>query len=149
MRMANPIQDNGTSLFSGMSKEEFKDTQFLSAEEKLKVLRAWKKFVTLGPELHLFTQTLYRHLMQHCSFIAHYDRMGFYNHYFSDPEMTLTFFKQFDVDNWFTSVEYGDHWWYENEDNGDLARAMCNVFELVKKETYEELYEKIVQKYRD
>lgn len=57
-----------------MSAEEpqFSDERFMSADEKRKVLRAWIRFLRNGCQKTQFTHDLYHHLIQHCSFIAHY-----------------------------------------------------------------------------
>jgi len=57
-----------------MSVEEprFSNERFMSADEKRKVLRAWIRFLRNGCQKTQFTQDLYHHLIQHCSFIAHY-----------------------------------------------------------------------------
>jgi hypothetical protein len=54
----------------------------MSAAEKRLVLSAWTKFLKHGCQKDHFTERLYHHLMQHCSFIAHHDRHNFYGYYF-------------------------------------------------------------------
>ena len=51
---------------------EFRDVQFMSAAQKTTVLRAWIRFLKSGLRFDQFTKALYDHLIQHCSFIAHY-----------------------------------------------------------------------------
>lgn len=67
---------------------EFKDTKFMTAKEKQTVIRAWERFLKNGCKPNDFTKALYHHLINHCSFIAHYDLGGFYSTYFSEPEDT-------------------------------------------------------------
>ena len=55
---------------------KFKDTKFMSAEEKEKVLKNWERFIARF-QGKCFTKRLYDHLHLHCSFIAHYNRLGF------------------------------------------------------------------------
>ncbi len=55
---------------------EFTDARFLTAHQKRNVFRAWIRFVRSGFDLGSFTKALYNHLIQHCSFIAHYNRGG-------------------------------------------------------------------------
>ena len=73
----------------------FKDTQFMTAQEKELVLKRFKQFIkailTVGidtPEsferiYKHFSDRLYKHLHLHCGYIAHYDRHGFYTTYFN------------------------------------------------------------------
>ena len=83
------------------SKYNFRDTEFMSANEKEKVLRDWKKFLQALLNNYesadaAFTKRLYDHLHLHCGYIAHYNINGFYQTYFSKPKDTLFFFKQWD-----------------------------------------------------
>ena len=80
------------------SKYNFRDTEFMSANEKEKVLRDWKKFLQALLDNYesadaAFTKRLYKHLHLHCGYIAHYNINGFYRTYFSNPRDTLSFFK--------------------------------------------------------
>ncbi len=105
----------------------FKDEQFMSADEKLKTFRAWVRFLRAGCTWDTFSQVLYHHLYQHCSFIAHTDRAGFYAHYFcvENAEATLAFLDQFDPEKPGVSVEYRDTLWLREDQTGsDLSRAM-------------------------
>ena len=61
----------------------------------------------------------------------------------------MHFFQQFDFEKEYVSYEYGANWWFDSEDYGDLARAMCESFELVKKQIYEDLHQQSVEKYRE
>jgi len=119
---------------------QFKDAQFLSAAEKLKVFRAWQRFLKNGLKQEDFSKPLYEHLHLHCSFIAHYDRGGFYATYFEDSEDVPKFFQQFDKDKGFKSWEYGGSWLLgsplDNEPDSDINKAMCEVFEAYKKRIY-------------
>ena len=114
---------------------QFKDAQFLSAAEKLKVFRAWQRFLKNGLKQEDFSKSLYEHLHLHCSFIAHYDRGGFYATYFEDSEDVPKFFQQFDKDKGFKSWEYGGSW-LDYEPYSDINKAMCEVFEAYKKRIY-------------
>jgi hypothetical protein len=58
-----------------------KDSKFMTAEQKKKVLRQWDRFIEGGFSFHLFTDAIYQHLNLHCGFIAHFNRMGFYSTY--------------------------------------------------------------------
>lgn len=95
-----------------MAANDFRDEQFMSAAEKEKVFRAWTRFLKGGCTKAQFTEALYHHLIQHCSFIAHYDRNGFYNVYFERITSDLfRFFDQFDPDKPGISAEYGSRDW--------------------------------------
>ena len=119
----------------------FKDAEFMSAREKELVLAQWKRFVERGFNFEHFTDRLYKFLTLHASFIAHFNRSGFYSTYFEDPEATIRFLNQFDCEHGFASVEYGSTWWLEGE-YADINRAMCEVVEKVKGRLYEELGKK-------
>lgn len=102
------------------------DEQFMSADEKSKVLHAWKKFLESACEKNRFTEALYHHLTLHCSFIAHYDRHGFYDFYFGRIDGDLfRFLDQFDPEKPGISAEYGATYWLDFHRTGaDLNRAM-------------------------
>lgn len=111
--------------------QEMKDCQFTTAEEKRKVLRQWERFLKGGLTRELFTKGLYHHLMQHCSFIAHYDINGFYDTYFTRGEDTIHFLRQFDKRNACQngipkSVEYGMTYWATG-DYADINMAMIEI----------------------
>ena len=55
-----------------MDTIEFKDVRFMTAVDKKKVLRQWVRFLKSGCDARHFMKSLYHHLIQHCSFIAHY-----------------------------------------------------------------------------
>lgn len=107
---------------------ELKDVQFMSAQEKSRVLKQWETFLKYGCQEQHFTKPLYHHLIQHCSFIAHYDRGGFYSTYFERGEDTAHFLTQFDNRNGVPdSIEYGMKYWYLDGDMGDINAEMCRV----------------------
>jgi hypothetical protein len=119
-----------------------KSTRFMTAEEKGKVLKDWQRFIGRGFSKTDFTKSLYDHLIQHCSFIAHYNRHGFYSSYFEDPEDTMRFLNQFDEDFGCKSVEYGMDYWLKDADYDDINAAMVNAFEPHKRAIYTELKQK-------
>lgn len=93
----------------------FADERFMSAQEKEKVFQAWKRFLKSGCAKTQFTELLYHHLSQHCSFIAHYDRHGFYDFYFGQITAKLfRFLDQFDPQLAGISAEYGATHWLRN-----------------------------------
>jgi len=119
----------------------FKDEQFVSAKDKQLILKDWIRFCksisegdqfvefvdkygnTLPVAFKYFTDRLYKHLSLHCSFIAHYNRYGFYQTYFDEGENVEKFFKQFDEGAECVSVEYGGTYWRTGQTE-DLNKAL-------------------------
>ena len=105
-----------------------KDVEFMTALEKEKVLRQWERFLKSGCEEKRFTNSLYKHLINHCSFIAHYNIHGFYSTYFDEGGDTVHFLSQFDNSNGIPkSIEYGMTYWITDEDYYDINIEMCRV----------------------
>ncbi len=104
-------------------KYAFRDAEFMSARDKELVLKAWLRFLKNGLRFEDFAKRLYEHLHLHCSFIAHYNRAGFYAGYFERGKDTARFLSQFDKRGEFRSVEYGWTLWLDGE-YADLNRAM-------------------------
>lgn len=101
-----------------------KDCQFMTAVEKTKVLRQWELFLKNNLAREKFTQLLYHHLIQHCSFIAHYNLDGFYSEYFRRGKDRALFPSQFDNRKGIPqSVEYGATYWYTSPDYNDINSA--------------------------
>lgn len=119
-----------------------KSTKFMPAEEKEKVLKDWQRFMKSDFDKAKFTKSLYNHLIQHCSFIAHYNIQGFYSTYFENPEDTIKFMKQFDREQGCVSVEYGMKYWLNSEDYGDINTAMVESLEPYKADCYLRLKQK-------
>jgi hypothetical protein len=109
-----------------MKQYAFSDSEFMSAREKALVLKAWVRFLKKGLRREDFSDRLYTHLINHCSFIAHYSRTGFYSTYFDNSEDTTWFLSQFDKDGEreCRSVEYGDSSWRDRGDYEDVNGAM-------------------------
>ena len=125
-----------------MTETNFQTVEFMMAEEKERVLKDWKRFIKSGFPEKFFTKRLYKHLTLHCSFIAHYDRAGFYSTYFHNPEDAVRFLRQFDKDFDYMGIECGMKYWVRRGDFRDLNLAMCEEIEKVKKELYKRLQEK-------
>src|SRR5438034_6398051 len=106
-------------------KYAFRDAEFMSARDKELVLKAWLRFLKNGLRFEDFTKRLYEHLYLHCSFIAHYNRAGFYAEYFEHGEDTAQFLSQFDARGECRSVEYGWTLWLQG-DYTDLNQAMID-----------------------
>ncbi len=104
-----------------------KDTKYMTAKEKERVLKAWETFLKYGCKRDHFTEALYHHLMQHCSFIAHYDRGGFYAEYFENGDDTVHFLSQFDRSKGAKSVEYGELGYWLRGDYADINNAMIDI----------------------
>lgn len=111
------------------SRYEFEDEPFMSARQKGQVLRAWRRFIRSGFEFGAFSQALYQHLIQHCAFIAHYDRLHFWQLYFDGAGKDLKcLLNQFGGDR--RSCEYGWKLWLDGP-AADLNRAMCAEMAVV------------------
>jgi hypothetical protein len=107
---------------------ELHDSKFLSAEEKRRTLKHWELFLKSGLQREKFTKPLYNHLIQHCSFIAHYDINGFYSTYFENGDDIITFLSQFDDRKGMpASVEYGMTYWLTSEDYYDVNSEMVRI----------------------
>ena len=102
---------------------EFRNVRFMSAAEKQAVLQAWIRFLKSGLQFSQFTKGLYSHLVQHCGFIAHFNRVEFYSYYFESGDSAALFLSQFDSRGPCVSVEYGDHHWLAG-DYADINGAM-------------------------
>jgi len=62
----------------------FKDTEFLTADDKMRIYKDWRRFIANGYAKSCFTDRLYKHLSLHCGYIAHYNRSGFYHTYWQN-----------------------------------------------------------------
>jgi len=109
------------------TSDQFKDVRFMTAAEKRRVLQQWVRFIKSGFDERHFMKSLYEHLIQHCSFIAHFNRGGFYAVYFEDPSATQRFLDQFDRSKGCMSVEYGFAEWINDEDYRDINGAMVDT----------------------
>ena len=116
-------------LAQSRGPEQLHDSKFMSAAEKSKVLKHWEMFLRSGLEKAKFTKALYEHLINHCSFIAHYDIHGFYATYFESGDDTRQFLSQFDTRNGMPkSIEYGElSGWLTDEDYSDINIEMCRI----------------------
>lgn len=105
----------------------------MPATERRCVLAQWRRFLQVLARNYAdkdrcflaFPEALYCHLIQHCSFIAHYNRFGFFGHYFERGDDTLRFLRQFDrqANPNGRSTEYGDPLWLRGE-YADINEAM-------------------------
>ena len=112
---------------SDLQRQTLTDTKFMTAEEKKKVLKQWEAFLESGCKKERFTKLLYHHLIDHCSFIAHYDINGFYSTYFESGDDILYFLAQFDDSKGPTrSIEFGMAW-NCHEDYRDINSEMVRI----------------------
>lgn len=104
---------------------EMHDTQFMRAREKERVLHQWNIFLKYGCKWEHFTKPLYEHLINNCSFIAHYDIRGFYGTYFNEGDNTARFLTQFDRSKGCRSIEYGFAGWIR--DGNDVCQSYYDI----------------------
>ncbi len=107
----------------------FTDAQYMTAQQKRRVLGDWMRFFAGGMEFKRFTKRLYEHLTLHCSFIAHFNRQGFYQTYFADPEALQRFLDQFDRAKGCVSTEYGMTYWIR--DGNDVSQQYYDLNEAL------------------
>jgi len=104
------------------------DSRFMPAAEKRRVLKQWEAFLKSRCAREKFTKPLYNHLIQHCSFIAHYDINGFYATYFENGDDTVHFLSQFDGSERVPkSIEYGMTYWLTDEEYYDINSEMVRI----------------------
>lgn len=115
----------------------FNDTKDMSASDKSTVYAAWIRFVNSGFNKRHFTKALYKHLILHCQFIAHYNLEVFYQTYFNDCEMKRKFICQFTGGR--SAEHYSDMWLRNGNDycqqfydiNNAMVRYATEVLEGV------------------
>jgi len=110
----------------GKSLPTFTDSQFMPADEKRRVYRAWTRFFKHGLQYRHFTKALYKHLTLHSGFIAHYNRQTFHHLYFSDGEELTRFLDQFDRASGCLGAETGSTLWLTGT-HADLNNAMVDA----------------------
>ena len=117
-----------TDLAQTRGPGELHDSQFMTAAEKSKVLKQWERFLSNGLTKEYFTRALYKHLINNCSFIAHYDIHGFYSTYFEHGDDIRHFLSQFDTRQGTPrSIEYGWTPWITGEEYSDINTEMCRI----------------------
>ena len=115
---------------------QFKDVEFLSAKDKSIILKQWITFIKNGFKKEHFTDRLYKHLILHCSFIAHFNRDSFYSLYFKNSTKTKDFVSQFDIDKGYVSTEYGSPTWALADDYHDINSSMVLEMSPYKEQIY-------------
>lgn len=68
-------------------------SRFATVEEKLKFCNAFKRFVEAGFPVEKFTKSFYNRLSMCFGHIAHYNKNGFYDVWFSSPERQHEFIR--------------------------------------------------------
>ena len=122
----------------------FTDVQYMTVQQKRRVLGDWVRFFAGGMPFERFTKRLYEHLIQHCSYIAHCSRSGFFQTYFADPEALQRFLDQFDRSKGCVSTEYGMTYWIRDGNdvsqqfydlNNALVDAIADMLPALREET--------------
>ena len=72
---------------------KFTDGVYNKSSDKVRIAKAWTRFLKGGLKPTQFTKNLYQHLHQHCGFIAHYNIHGFYEERFQDIDGRLRTFE--------------------------------------------------------
>ena len=86
------------------------------------LLSDWQTFIQNGFRWQDFSPRLYRHLIQRCRFIAHFDRRGFWSIYFEQAGPRLVaFLNQFGGDH--QAAELGGQAWLDGP-GSDLNQAL-------------------------
>lgn len=89
-------------------KHTFNDEGSLFAVVKADIFNQWIEFIDSFFAWDNFTDQLYKYLISHCSFMAHFNRTRFYEYYFRNNIQIHNFLKQFTTG---ISVETGDRKW--------------------------------------
>ena len=111
------------------------------------LLADWQAFIHSGFDFAAFSPDLYRYLTMYCSFISHYDRHRFWEHYFdSDAARLSRFLNQFGGDR--LSAEYGRQSWSQRPgEAADLNQQLCQTMAQVYPTLQTALRELISQQY--
>ena len=137
--------ESGDALdIRGVQLEDVDD--FVTAEQKRVVLTQWDGFLRSGFKLERFGKELYEHLVSHCGFRWSVSASDFWELHFADPEQTLKFIKQFDLDLKAISSEQGNNDWLYTPGYFDLNAAMCRVWDSYKTTGYLNLQNQVVRR---
>lgn len=74
--------------------EQFTDTKFETAADKARFANLFVRFVKGGYKWEHFTDPFYNKLMNRFGHIAHYNRLGFYEEFFTDTARQYNFIRQ-------------------------------------------------------
>ena len=134
-----------------MDTSHFTDAQYMTAQQKRRVLGDWVRFFQSGMELKRFTKRLYEHLTLHCSYIAHFSCQGFFETYFADPEALQRFLDQFDRSKGCVSTEYGMTYWIRDGNecsaafydlNNSMVDAIADMLPVLREQARQQAIEK-------
>ena len=103
------------------------------------VLKNWIRFFSNGFKFEHFTKRLYEYLHLHCSFIAHFDRKGFYSHFFDKPINNKRFLEQFDEKFDCKSIELFGTSWIECGEYTELNSLLVKEIKPYLKKIYSDL----------
>lgn len=92
--------DKGMARLKRGVKSPYENSEFMTADQKAKVARDWELFIVrrlmmtpeerhvfkLGADFPAFTKALYDHMHLHMSYIAHFNRGGFFDAQFVDTQ---------------------------------------------------------------
>lgn len=109
----------------------FKDGQFLKAEEKAKIAKTFERFLKSGLKRTIFTRALYQHLSLHFGFIAHYNIDGFYQARFGGFKSTYMTLQ---------SIIHASPWSFNDDNtsgNADLNLALKAIAEKYNDDVFE------------
>ena len=112
-----------------ITKEQFKETKFMSKLEKYQIAKHFKRFVENGFKLQDFNKKVYEHLHLHNGFIAHYNINGFYHEYFNGNKNDLKRFVESLIN--VNGLTFEDKYNYSNVSNnanyGDLNKVLADI----------------------
>ena len=135
----------------------FTDAQYMTAQQKRRILGDWGRFFETRMDYKRFTKRLYEHLTLHCSFIAHFNRQGFFDTYFANPEGLQRFLDQFDRTKGCVSTEYGMTYWIRGGNdvsqqyydlNGALVDAIADMLPALREQARQRAVENARQQLR-
>ena len=80
----------------GIYMQKFTDAEFMSAQQKEKVMKQWICFLESNLQQRFFLPELYQHIYMRSNLIAHFDRKRFYERYFTSGDGKIEFLEHFD-----------------------------------------------------
>lgn len=104
------MSSKSASAAADVSVGMFSDSSFATAKDKALAVKGFLRFVESGFSGAKFTDRVYKFLHVHLSFIAHFDRAGFFTMYFTSEDGLAEFvedfldavprYAQLDADRW-------------------------------------------------
>ncbi|MCF8012212.1 MAG: hypothetical protein K9L17_13410 [Clostridiales bacterium] len=129
------------SLFEGIeetqtaSAPQFYDAKFFTAKEKERAYKCFQRVIK-NRDINKMDKNLYNHLHLHCSFIAHYNMLGFKEEF--SGRNFRRFIQHFDRN----APGFGEGalgWWIKDSDYRDINEAMVELVTSVAPQIYHEL----------